>query len=118
MVKPKLLLDENIGYLAVLNLRKDGYDVASILEESPGATDQEVIRRARSEERIIVTLDKDFGVLVYRDSSKHVGVLLLRIKKESAENISMIISKVLVRYGRKLKRKFTVATETRIRMRQ
>ncbi len=118
MAKPKLLLDENIGYLAVLNLRESGYDIVSILEESPGITDQEVLQKAKSEKRIIVTLDGDFGALVYRDSNKHVGVLFLRLEKESAENISMVITKVLARYGQKLEKKFTVATETRVRLRQ
>ena len=117
MKKPRLLLDENIGKKVALRLRKADWDVASILEESPGAEDSDVLKRARKEKRIIVTLDQDFGALIFRDSNKHVGVLFLRLEKETTENIFQTISRVLRQCGKNLEKKFTVATESQVRMR-
>lgn len=117
MRKPKLLLDENIGKRVVLTLRKSGFDVSSILEDAPGSADALVLKMAQSEKRILVTLDRDFGALVFRDSASHVGVLYLRLQKESVENILFVLESVLQKYGNKLKKKFTIASETDVRIR-
>lgn len=117
MQKPKLLLDENIGKRVALSLRESGFDVASILEDAAGSTDADVLKRARKERRILVTLDRDFGALVFRDSASHVGVLYVRLQKESAESIIFVLENVLHTYGDKLKGRFTIASETGVRIR-
>lgn len=117
MEKLRLLLDENIGARTAQELRLCGFDVASILEDASGATDNTVLKRAQKEKRIIVTLDRDFGTLVFRDSKPHVGVLFLRLQKESHENITSVMMDVLKQHGEKLSRRFTVATEKTVRIR-
>lgn len=117
MEKLKLLLDENIGKQVATALRWSGYDIASIFEDAPGSTDEDVLKRARKEKRIVVTLDRDFGTLVFRDSESHVGVLFLRLQKESVEDIIFVLDSVLKRYGGKLKKRFTTASETDVRIR-
>ena len=59
MSEPRLLLDENISTVVIYDLRKDGYDVVSVLENLRGATDDKVLNEALRENRILVTLDKD-----------------------------------------------------------
>ncbi len=117
MPKPKLLLDENIGGAVFRGLRDYGYDVVSILETSPGKADGEVLAQAYREKRIVVTLDRDFGSLIFRDSKRHVGVLFLRLTRETPEAILKIILKVLDHYGGALIGRFAVASESNIRMR-
>lgn len=117
MGKLKLLLDENIGKRVVAVLRDGGYDVTSILEGAPGSTDTEVLKQTRKENRIVVTLDRDFGALVFRDSEAHVGVLYLRLQRESSENIIFVLENVLQKYWSKLKKRFTTASETDVRIR-
>ena len=117
MARPKLLLDENIGIIVAAALREKGYDVTSILEDTPGSTDQEVLGLAKKEKRIVVTLDRDFGSLVFRDSERHVGVLFLRLRKENTKTVIRVINSVLSQYGSKLKGKFIVASESSIRIR-
>ncbi len=118
MKEPKLLLDENIGKRVYLWLKEKGYDIVSIIEESPGIEDIKILKRALKENRIVVTLDRDFGRLIFKNSNKHVGVLLLRLKEESAKNIFNTIVRVINQYGEKIKGKFTVVTESRVRIRQ
>lgn len=117
MAKPKLLLDENIGGIVADLLRKRGYDVKSVLEDMRGAEDATVLASAVKEKRIVVALDKDFGMLVFRYSEKHLGILFLRLQRESAENIYSVLLNVLSLYSKKLQGKFVTASEYRIRIR-
>lgn len=116
MSKPKLLLDENIGGIVISSLRETGYDVVSVLETFPGAEDEEVLKKATKENRILVTLDKDFGKLIYLYSQKHVGVIFLRPTRETPENIYSLLLGVLTRYLDEIKGKFITASEGRIRI--
>ena len=61
----RLVADENCDLSIVLELRAAGYDVVSIAEQMAGADDQAVIDFARSERRLLLTEDKDFGQLVF-----------------------------------------------------
>ena len=61
----RLVADENCDFSVVIDLRAAGYDVVSITELMPGADDETVIDFARSERRLLVTEDKDFGQLVF-----------------------------------------------------
>ena len=57
--KPKLLANENIPLGSVQALRKNGYDVISISERSLGISDENVLQLASTENRVIVTFDRD-----------------------------------------------------------
>lgn len=116
MGKPKLLLDENIGHFVAGSLRSEGFDVLSILESSPGAKDLEVLKKATQAGRILVTLDKDFGKLIFQSSLKHTGVIFLRLEKESSENIKNVLLKTLTAYASQLQGKFVIVTELTIRI--
>jgi uncharacterized protein with PIN domain len=78
----KVLADECCDADVVDALRRDGHDVTYVVESEPGATDAEVLRRARDDERILLTEDTDFGELVYRLQRPVYGLLLLRFKPE------------------------------------
>jgi len=114
--KLKLLLDENIGIFTIMFLRKRGHDVVGVLELNRGIPDEAVLARAVAQNRILVTLDRDIGRLIYRHSHKHVGVIFIRLKKESAKNINATLGIVLATYGEKLYGKFTTASQSSIRI--
>lgn len=117
MLKPKLLLDENIGSIVANTLRKEGYDTKTIFEKARGIKDRQVLARALREGRILITLDKDFGKLVFLSSEKHLGILFLRMRKESPDRIIFLLLAVLSRYGNHLQNKFTTVSEDKVRMR-
>jgi len=90
--KPKLLLDENLGRLFIKELRKKGYDVKWVGDVQRGMSDEEVARLALTENRVIITQDKDFNVELAR-IVKPPGIILLRtfgIKIE--ERIKILLS--------------------------
>ena len=116
MEKPKLLLDENIGRVVAERLRAQDYDVKSVAEEAPGTEDAKVLDWALRERRIVVTLDKDFGHLVFYTAHRHGGVIFLRLKRESAENIFHLLSQILIYHAHELQGKFITATDNEIRL--
>lgn len=73
-----LVADENIDQPIVEKLRYHGYTVEYVAELAPGITDNEVLELCSSPDTLLITADKDFGELVYRDGRLHSGVLLLR----------------------------------------
>ena len=58
-------------------LRDEGHDVvdASSLGADPG--DRALLELAESENRVLVTMDKDFGELIYLRRVSHSGLILL-----------------------------------------
>lgn len=75
----RFLADENVPSVLVAWLRSNLHDVLYAAEESPGEQDDQWLRRAESEQRVIFTADKDFGGLVFKDKLSTHGVILLRL---------------------------------------
>ena len=83
-----LLADENIPLPVVSALREEGHDVSWIGTDAPGIDDQNVLRRAHNEERLLITFDKDFGTLTFHgDSPQPQGILLFRLPPLSKEEL-------------------------------
>ena len=92
----RLCANENIPGDCVLRLRQDGHDVLWIRETAPGISDQQVLARAKIEERVLITFDKNFGDLVFaRGSTASQGIVLFRIHQPSSAIIAERVSRVL-----------------------
>ena len=63
----RFLVDENVGPSVAHWLSTEGHNTASVYVETRGISDREIIRRASEEDRILITCDKDFGDLVFRE---------------------------------------------------
>ena len=74
-----LLADESVDAPIVERLRRDGHAVVFIAELAPGISDDEVLRMANDASAVLLTADKDFGELVFRQRRAHGGVTLLRL---------------------------------------
>lgn len=61
----RFLADESCDFAVVTALRNAGHDITAIAESSPGVEDEVVLALARSEARVLLTEDKDFGLLAY-----------------------------------------------------
>ncbi len=114
----KFLVDEGVDFPIVDHLRDCDYEVDSILEDEPGISDREVLTRAVSDERILVTSDKDFGDMVFRQQYAVGGVLLLRLAGTSLDKKGQIVAEVLDDKGEALRDHFTVVDSDKIRMRE
>ncbi|MFX0133428.1 MAG: DUF5615 family PIN-like protein [Candidatus Hodarchaeota archaeon] len=94
-MKRSLILDENIPKSTMKRLENDGFQIFSIRQNKPGITDKEIIELSKKQKKPIVTLDKDFGYLVYNQNLKPYCVLLIRIKPQLPDQIYGAISRVL-----------------------
>lgn len=63
----RLLANENFPAPAIRKLRAAGIDVVAVRETMPSASDIEVMAYARREQRWVVTFDRDYGDLVFRE---------------------------------------------------
>jgi predicted nuclease of predicted toxin-antitoxin system len=76
----RLKLDENLGISCAKLLRVAGYDVATVSEEDLyGMEDDNLISACQKEERILVTLDLDFGNPLRFKPSEYAGIAVLRL---------------------------------------
>lgn len=74
----RLLADVNIEAAIVGWLRSEGHDVLWTVDFPPACPDATLLETARTDRRIILTRDQDFGELVFRRRLTSEGVILLR----------------------------------------
>ena len=81
----KILVDENIPNITVLELRAMGHDVLDIRgTERQGMFDDELWPLAQTEQRALVTTDKGFSE--HRDE-QHYGILVVRLRQPNEQRI-------------------------------
>jgi predicted nuclease of predicted toxin-antitoxin system len=113
----RIVADENIDARIIEKLRENSISVRSIREELQGATDVEVLDFATRDKSLIVTLDKDFGELVFSYHRPSVGIVLLRYEPEERESIAEALVSTLVAHPTELNNAFSVLTTKRLRIR-
>jgi len=113
----RFLVDANIGIAVVNALRQWGHDVVFVGDLDWAMPDDEILAIAQREERIILTLDTDFGDLIYQSRQPHVGVLLLRMPGSSAHDKIRAVEEIVTRYGARLPNRFAVYRAGRLRIR-
>ncbi|MFV9691140.1 MAG: DUF5615 family PIN-like protein [Desulfobacteria bacterium] len=69
-------------------LRGEGYDVMRASEVGQDRADNhEILQKAITENRILVTLDEQFGDWVILPLSKHPGVIRLKVNPTTSKNV-------------------------------
>ena len=111
----RFLVDECTGPRVAQWLQAQGYDVFSVFQEARGMSDDDVLAKAFSGGWILITNDKDFGEMVYRERKPHHGVVFLRLQDERAASKIDAIRRLLDSYADSLSEAFVVVTETQIR---
>ena len=113
----RFLADENFPGVAVRALRDAGFDVAWVRTDSPGSSDEAVLARSKSEGRVLLTFDKDFGELAFRRGIEATsGVILFRLLLRSPAELTPQIVKIL-RSRTEWEGYFSVVEPGRVRMR-
>jgi len=114
----RFLVDNSSGKKLADVLKNNNYDVSYAGDFSSGAKDEEILERAEKENRILITNDKDFGELVFRYRKPSSGVIFLRLKIDFPEYRIRTILTLIKKLGTKLKKKFVVASEDKIRIKK
>ncbi len=111
----KFLADENIPIKTVQLLKQKSIDITSILETQHGLKDTDVLATANKQNRIIITFDTDFGNLVIKQKLKTEGIILLRFKPKSPQQIAKVIENLL-KTKTSMRKCFVVVREYSIRV--
>jgi predicted nuclease of predicted toxin-antitoxin system len=113
----KITVDVGVGVCVETLLREMGHDVVSIREIEPSMQDREIIANAAEQNRLVITMDKDFGELVVRDGARHAGVLLLRLDAATGPEKAEVVRKVFEVFADALPGRFSVYQADRLRIR-
>lgn len=114
----RFLADENIASKVIKALKEKKIDVLNVYEAGlSAAPDEEILKTARREKRIILTHDKDFGNLIRQPYQSHNGVILLRLRNQSPQNVIFYLIPFLEEIKLdKIKNRLVIFQEGKIRI--
>jgi predicted nuclease of predicted toxin-antitoxin system len=115
MKELKFLADVNIEQIVIETIKQMGYEIKAVSEINLRMKDKEILELAQKEGLILLTNDKDFGELVFRQKCLSNGVILFRIKGENSKEKSVLIRKLLMGYWDKISKHFVVITKKKFR---
>jgi predicted nuclease of predicted toxin-antitoxin system len=110
--------DENLDRQIVERLRHEGHVVWYVAEMAPGVSDQDVLNLANNEQAVLLTADKDFGELVYRQHLVNPGVILLRLQGLLPAVKAELVVRAVAAHMKKIAGSFVVVSPRSIRIRQ
>jgi predicted nuclease of predicted toxin-antitoxin system len=111
------LIDECVDADLAAVLHRSGHDVVYMSVVAPRAADAEVMNRADHENRLLLTEDKDFGDLVFRQARPVPGIVLLRIEQSRRLRKGPRLLAAIDRFGETLFGRYTVIEDARFRSR-
>lgn len=113
----RFLIDEDVPKPIAEWLRSQGHDVVLAGEVNAGETDTHWLTLAEKDERLVITADKDFGELIFRDELNSHGIILLRLYDLPIQDRLARIQDVWSVVEANPRSKFIVITPGRIRVR-
>jgi len=113
-----LLADEGVDRQIVERLRQEGHHVVYIAEVEPGITDDVVLDRANKINALLITLDKDFGELTFRQGLVYGGVVLARLSGLTPDTKAKLVASILSKRGEEMVNAFSVITPGAVRIRK
>ena len=113
----KFIVDVGVGRSVEKWLSSQNYNVIAISAINPEMEDIQIIEFANKEDGFIITMDKDFGELVFKKDKKHKGILLLRLEDADSEEKLAAIQNIIPEYLETLQNKFSVYQNGKLRIR-
>lgn len=114
----RFVLDVGVGRTVESYLKEAGYVIFSILDEDPTMSDSDILDIAEREFAMVVTMDKDFGELVFRDKRRHNGILLLRLEDETSTGKLEAMRFIIEQHEKEIEGCFCVFQHGRLRIRK
>ena len=113
----RLLANENFPAPSVRLLRDLGHDVLSVAEEGEALTGNAVLAKASSDQRWIVTFDRDYGELIFaRSVPAPPAVILFRLKSYRPDAPGQMLTELLDS-GSEFEGYFVIVDEGGVRVR-
>lgn len=112
-----LVADEGVDKPIVDALRAAGFTVNYFAEVGPGTDDADILAAASAAQTLLLTCDKDFGELVYRQQLTTAGVVLIRLDGLSPELKTKIVLQTINEHRSEMGQAFTVVSPGLLRIR-
>ncbi|MGK7947018.1 MAG: DUF5615 family PIN-like protein [Microcystaceae cyanobacterium] len=111
------LIDVNASRTLGNILMNQDYDVAFVSDIDPEMPDEDILKWAVREKRIIITTDKDFEQLIWQRNKRHCGIL--RLENLPRQQRIRLLEEVLKLYRKDLEKgAIIIATQTKFRIRR
>jgi predicted nuclease of predicted toxin-antitoxin system len=95
----RLLLDQDVYGLTVKFLIEAGYDLLTVAQLNMSqAPDEEVLKTAQSQNRILITRDRDYGNLIFVKGLGS-GVIYLRMQPNTLTAVHSELLRILEMYA-------------------
>ena len=111
----KFLADVNVERGIIKSLKEHGYDIIWVADVNPAMIDEDVLKLARDDKRILITNDKDFGELIFYQKLLSNGVILFRTKDLNSHDKSRILQNLLFKYNTKVPGYFIIISPKKYR---
>ena len=116
--KIRFIVDMGVSKKVEEWLSTNDYDIKAVRDIDPKMKDCDVLNYAVTENRMVITMDKDFGELVFNSGLDHSGVLLLRLEDAKSDEKVKTIQEILIKYEDKLKNNFCVYQHGKLRIKK
>ena len=113
-----ILADESIDRQIVDILRLDGHPVLYVSELDPGISDDDVLALANQNSAILLTADRDFGEMIFRQALMSKGIILIRLAGLSPETKAEIVASGIKEHISEVEHAFSVISAGMIRIRR
>lgn len=113
----QFLADESCDSSIVRVLRELGHDVTYVPEFAAGEKDKNILALAYEQERVVVTEDRDFCELVFRDGKPTFGIILVRIAVIHRSTKTSRITTLMTLHADQLAHAMTTVTLNKIGIR-
>lgn len=113
----KFLIDIGVGKIVEDWLQSEGFCIISVRSLNPAMKDSEILKLAADNACMIITMDKDFGELVYHSAKKHSGILILRLESATGKEKLDVMKEIFTNYIDKIYNHFCVYQKGKLRIR-
>ena len=116
----KFLADMGVSLSTVASLREAGHDAIHLRDEGLlRVKDSEILGKARSENRVVLTFDLDFGDLLAASGEKLPSVIIFRLRNQTPSSVGPRLFEILSECEAVLNAgAIVVVEETRYRVRR
>lgn len=101
----KFLADMGLAHNTMVFLRSQGHDALHLRDQGlQRLSDNEIIEKARAENRIILTHDLDFGRIIALSGAQIPSVITFRLANMKPTAVNQHLREILARFAPKLER--------------
>jgi predicted nuclease of predicted toxin-antitoxin system len=112
----RFLIDECVGTSVSAYLKSENHIVFCVFDEFRGASDEQLLQKCFDENYILITSDKDFGEMIYKNKKVHKGIILIRCSPNNFKQKNIVLTKLILNYSDKLEINFVVVTNENVRI--